>query len=153
MTLTLCDSAFGAEVLRTIVRDVGLALQLQIPLVSLIVLVQREGYARMASWGSSAVSRLEIGLAEARAYRAWSIDEPQRDRRVVTMVLPSGRRAARGVARFQLERPADSHARAKIGLAVLRIAATLESADAIEVAGDSPAVALTDRAGRIRRAN
>ncbi len=152
------DNALSPEALRRIVREVGFATAPNTAIRSLVVIVQRNGHLRMASWSSAHLSRLDLGLAEARAYRAWSLAAAEDDPLAISAPLPADLGGRPGLVRFELSRPADEYVRTKIGLAVLRLTIAISAADASDF-GDGPlhaevpGVAVLDDRGEVQHAN
>lgn len=152
------DNALSPEALRRITREVGYSTAPNTAIRSLVVIVQRNGHVRMGSWASSQLSRLDLGLAEARAYRAWSLAAPEADPLAIAAALPADRGGRPGLVRFELSRSPDDYVRTKIGLAVLRLSIAISAADASDF-GDGPmhaevpGVAVLDDRGDIQHAN
>lgn len=145
--------------LRRLVRAAALSCARHVRLRSLVAIVERRGHARMASWGTSEVSRLEVGIAEARAFQALMRGEVEAsDPRVITIAFPIDGGSLRGLVRFESTDQVDERQRAALGIEALRLAATIDAADALSVGDcalrpDHPAAALLGDDGAVLSSN
>jgi len=145
--------------LRRLVREAALSCVRHVRLRTMVVIVQRQGHPRMASFGNSGVSRLEVGIAESRAFQALMRGEAeQRDPRVLIVPFPDRRPGAAGLARYETIESIDDHTRASLVIEALRLASTIEMADALligdcRLSPDRPAAALIAEDGAVVSVN
>ncbi len=145
--------------LRRLVRIAGTSSCRHVPLRSLVVIVERHGHPRMASWATSEVSRLNVGIAESRAFQALMRGETEpRDPRVLVVPFPRDRAPLAGLVRFESADPIGAQARVALGIEAFRLAVTIETADALSLGDyalrpDQPASALIAEDGVVISAN
>lgn len=145
--------------LRRLARVAALSSARHVRLRSLVVITERHGHPRMASWGTSDVSRLTLGIAESRAFQALMRGEAEaRDPRVLVVPFPRGRSPLAGLVRFECADPITEQSRVALGIETFRLAVTIEAADALSLGDyalrpDQPASALIADDGVVLSAN